>query len=109
MKLGYIFLLILSIFIASVSQILLKKGAISDYKNIYINKFSLSGYFILLFSTLLTRIAYGNINLSYGLLLESLSFIFVPTMSYLFLKENVNIKTRFGMIIIIIGVIIYTL
>lgn len=101
----YIILFIISIGIASYSQILLKKG--SNKKNIYINVYTIIGYLLMLGSTVLTLITYKYINLSLGQLLQSLSFIFVTFLSLLLLKEKISKKKIIGIIIIIIGIVIF--
>lgn len=100
-------LFIFSVFIASCSQILLKKG--SDKKNIYLNPYTLSGYGLMVVSTFLTVLAYKKVALSTGVLLESISYIFVPILSYFFLKEKISKNHFLGMIIIIIGILVFEL
>lgn len=100
-------LFIFSVFIASVSQILLKIG--SSNKNVYINKYTIIGYAILVISTLCTVLAYRKINLSTGVILESLSYVFVSVLSLLVLKEKLNRNKIIGIVIIIIGIIIFNL
>lgn len=58
----YLLLFLLSILIASFSQIILKKGA--DQKNIYINKYTIVGYSLMILSTLLTLIGYKGVDLT---------------------------------------------
>ena len=106
-KYMYILLFILSILISSFSQILLKKG--SSKKNIYLNKFTILGYIIMVFSTLLTLLAYRNIELSLGQVLQALSFVFVIILSKVLLKENINKRKILGIVTIIIGIIIFNL
>jgi small multidrug resistance pump len=103
----YIFLFILSILIASFSQILLKTGA--KEKNIYLNKYTIIGYIIMFGSTICTLIAYKNVNLSLGQILQSLSFVFVTILSYFILKEKISEKKLLGLVIIIIGIIIFNI
>lgn len=98
---------ILSILIASFSQIILKKGA--EQKNIYINKYTIVGYTFMIISTVLTLIGYRGVNLTVSGILQSLSFIFVPILSYIFLKEKINRTITFGIFIIIVGIIIFSI
>lgn len=101
-------LFIFSVLIASISQILLKLGS-KNSSNLYLNKYTISGYVILVFSTLCTVIAYKKTNLSTGMLLESLSYIFVPCLSYYILKEKMSKKRVLGMIVIIAGILIFNI
>lgn len=103
----YILLFILSILISAISQILLKKG--SSQKNIYINKFTIFGYTIMIFATFLTLIAYKNVDLSLSQVLQALSFVFVIILSKIFLKEKIDKRKIVGIITIIIGIIVFNL
>ena len=103
----YVFLFILSVLIGSISQIILKKGA--EQKNIYINKYTILGYTLMLLSTLLTFFAYKFINLSMGAVLQSLSFIFVAIFSRWLLKENISKITIIGMVFIICGIVVFSI
>lgn len=103
----YIILFVLSVLIASFSQIILKKGAMQ--KNIYINKYTIVGYLLMVISTLFTLYAYKGVNLSLSQMLQSLSFIFVTILSYFILKEKVKKKTIIGLVLVVIGIIIYSL
>ena len=103
----YILLFLTSILISAFSQILLKKG--SSQKNIYLNKYTIFGYGIMVFATLLTLFAYKKVNLSLGQILQSLSFVFVTALSRIFLHEKISTKKIIGIIIIILGVLLFTL
>ena len=105
-NLFYISLFILSVLIGSIAQISLKKGA--EKKNIYINTYTVLGYFLMLLSTFLTFFAYKFVELSMGAVLQSLSFIFVAIFSKMILKENINKIMITGMLFIVFGVIIYS-
>ncbi|MEG1008541.1 MAG: EamA family transporter [Clostridia bacterium] len=103
---------ILSVVIASFSQILLKKSANIKRNNKiseYINVFVISAYGMLLISTILTMCAYKKLQLSQGMILESLSYIIVPVLSYMFLKEKISLKEIVGIITIILGIIIFSI
>ncbi len=103
----YILLFILSILVSAFSQILLKKG--SGKKNIYINKFTIAGYIIMILATFLTLIAYRNVNLSLGQVLQALSFVFVILLSKIFLKEKISKRKILGIFIIILGILIFNI
>ena len=103
----YLGLFLMSILIASYSQILLKKGALE--KNIYINKYTIVGYTLMVVSTLFTLVGYKGISLSLSQMLQALSFITVAIFSYIFLKEKVTKRMIIGTILICIGIIIYAL
>lgn len=102
----YVLLFIISIIIASFSQIILKKG--SKEKNIFINKYTIVGYLLMLISTLFTLYGYKGVQLSLSQILQSLSFIFIAILSKVFLNEKISRKTIIGICLIIVGIIIYS-
>lgn len=103
----YVLLFILSIFLASFSQILLKIG--SNKKNIYINKNTLIGYTFMFIATLFTLIGYKEVDLMAGGILQILSFVFVPVLSLLILKEKIKLKYLIGIFIMLLGMLIYSI
>ena len=106
-KIIYVLMFALSIIIASISQIILKKGA--KEKNIYINKYTIAGYSLMVISTLCTLIGYKGVELTLSGILQSLSFVFVPIFSYKCLKEKIKKQTIIGIGIIILGIVIYSI
>lgn len=105
----YVYLFIFSVFVASLSQILLKKSALTDHKSFikeYLNPLVIIAYTLFLFSTVVVIIAYKEIPVSIGVILESSGYIFVSILSYVFLKETLNIKQCFGLILILLGIFV---
>ena len=103
-------ILILSVFIASVSQILLKISANKTYSSRireYLNVYVIFGYGLL--STLLTMIALKRVPLSWSPVVESSSYIFVSVMGYLVLKERFTKKKMTGLLVILIGILVFSL
>lgn len=107
---AYIILFIVSVCIASTSQILLKKSAsierenkIKEYMNIYV----ILAYGLLFLSTLLTMYAYKQINLSVGVVIEAIGYIIVALLSYFFMNEKFTKNKIIGIVLIIIGVIVF--
>ena len=101
---------ILSVSIASISQVLLKKSAVREYNNKireYLNIYVITGYLLLFLSMVLTIIAYKNLPYLSVAMVEVLGFIFVPILSKLFFKENISKKKIIGIMLIMIGIIIY--
>lgn len=103
----YISMFVISILIASFSQILLKKGA--ELKNIYINKYTIVGYSLMALSMVFTLIGYKGVDLTMSGILQGLSFIFVPILSIYLLKEKINKTTIIGILFIIAGIVIYSI
>ena len=58
---------------------------------------------------LLTVFALKHIPLSFAPVIESTGYIFVALLSKLFLKETITMKKFVGMIVIVIGIIVYSL
>ena len=102
----------IGVFISSISQILLKKGA---KKNIeeksffkqYFSKYVIGGYLLLFSAMFMPLIAYSVVSLKYGAVIESLAYVFVMVLSALFLKERITKKKLIGNIMIIGGVIFF--
>lgn len=111
-KLIFSLIFIFGTFISSVSQIILKKSANKNYPNKireYLNIRVISAYGIFFAATLCTIIAYAKIPLSFGPILEATGYIFVAVLSFIFLKEKITLKKKIGLVVIIIGVVIFAL
>ena len=111
-KLLFMLIFLFGVFISSVSQIVLKKSADKEYSSRireYFNPRVIIAYSVFFAATLCSIIAYKKIPLSFGPILESCGYIFVAVLSYLFIKEKISIKKIVGLLIIITGVIIYSL
>lgn len=106
----YVLIFLLSVFIASVSQILLKKSANKNHANgwrEYLNKYVITAYFIFFISTILTIIAYKGIELKYGPIIESVGYIFILIMGKMFLDEKITRNKLLGVFLIILGVVVF--
>lgn len=107
-----IIIFVLSVFIASISQILLKKSANnnSDSKlKEYLNKYVIIAYGLLFVSTILTMYAYKQLDLSIGVMIESISYIIITVLSYFILKEKITKNKLIGIFMIIIGIAIFSI
>lgn len=103
---------IFAVFIASVSQILLKKSANIERNNIlkeYINLHVILAYILFVFSLLLTVYSYRVIDLKYGAVIQSLGYVFVLILSRIFLNEKLEKSKIFGITLIILGIIIFNM
>ena len=111
MEYKYLLIFLFSVFIASVSQILLKKSANKNHANEwreYLNKCVVSAYFIFFISTILTIIAYKGIELKYGPIIESVGYIFILIMSKIFLDEKITKNKLLGIFLIVIGIFVFS-
>lgn len=105
----YIFIFILSVFVSSLSQILLKKSAQKEYSSRireYLNWYVITAYSIFVLVTFVNIFAYKYIPVSYGAVLESLGYVFVAAFDRLFFKECVSIRKTFGLALIVAGAVI---
>ncbi|HCT63571.1 MAG TPA: multidrug ABC transporter [Erysipelotrichaceae bacterium] len=109
---SYIIVYVLSVLIASFSQILLKLSAnekhgsqIQEYFNFKV----ILAYTLFTTSLFLTIIAFKKIPLSFGPIIESLGTVFILFLSNLILKEKFNSKKLFGVALILFGIILTTL
>lgn len=105
-------LLLFSVFISSVSQILLKKAANRTYESTikeYMNPLVIGAYGMFFCSVILTMLALRYVPLSMSPILESTGYIFVSGMGYFFLKERFTRRKLLGFALILVGVIIFNL
>ena len=103
---------VLAVFIASFSQILLKKAATIQYENKireYLNMYVILGYFLMIVSTLLVVYSYKGIEYKNGAVIESLGYIVVMILSYLFFNEKISKEKAIGIGLILLGVFIFYL
>ncbi len=107
---GYYLLGILSVTVASFSQVLLKKGAMKEYSSFvkeYLNVWVITGYFMMFVSVFLTMIVYRGMNFMNVPVLESVGYVLVPILSYFFFKEALTRRKILGIVCILTGIIIY--
>lgn len=108
----YSAIMLLSVLVSSVSQILLKKSTQKQYSSKireYLNPTVIIAYGMFFGSTLITMYALKVVPLSMSPILESTGYIFVAILSYIFLKERMNKQQIAGTVIIITGIIVYSL
>ena len=108
---GSVILLLVSVFISSVSQIILKRSASQKYETRiaeYLNPYVIGAYALFFLSTILTMLSLRYVPLSMQPILESTSYIYVSVMGYLFLKETFNKRKVCGICVIIVGILVYS-
>lgn len=108
----YMGILLLGIFISSVSQVLLKKSAQKEYKTKiqeYLNTLVITSYIIFFSATLITIYAYKEVPLSFGPVLEATSYIYITIFGVKIFKEKLNAKKIMSLSLIIIGILIYAI
>lgn len=99
-----------SVVIASVSQILLKKGAMKKYNSFlreYLNPYVISGYFLMFISLFLTMLAYRGMDFMNVPVIEAIGYVLVPVLSYFFFREQFTKKKVIGIALILCGIFVY--
>ena len=108
----YSAILLISVFISSVSQVILKKAALKQYDSTlksYLNFPVIFAYVLFFLTTVITIFAYKVVPLSFGPVLESTSYIYVTAFGALFFKERVTAKKVIALALIIAGIAVYAL
>ena len=108
----YVILLLLSVLIASVSQILLKKSAMIQYDSFikeYLNPWVIVGYGMMVLSMLVTILAYRGLEYKNGPVIESVGYLLVMFLSAIFFKERITKKKIIGNAIILLGIFVFYL
>lgn len=104
--------MILSVIVASISQVVLKTSANQEHESFlkeYLNARVICGYGLMIVSTLLTIYAYSGLEFKNGPLLESLGYPIVLVLSYLILKEKLTKRRVIGIVLILLGVLVFYL
>jgi len=110
-KYSYEAVFMISVLLSAVSQVILKKSASRQYSNKvyeYLNPCVLGAYSLFFLSTLLTVLAYKEVPLSKGQILEAGGYIYVTVLGMIFLKERPNRKKVSGIILILTGIVIFS-
>lgn len=100
----------LSVVIASVSQVLLKKSTLIRYDTVlkeYLNPYVISGYGLLFISMLLTVYAYSGLDYKNGPVIESLGNVMVLVMGYFVFGEKISVRKLAGIVCIIAGIAVF--
>ena len=107
----YYILVISSVFLAACAQMLLKQGARQQYAQWwrqYANGWVISGYAIM-FGTMIMNIyaMSKGVQVKELSIIESMSYLFVPALSFVMFKEKLIWRKILAIGIIIIGVIVF--
>lgn len=102
----------IGIFLSAVSQVILKKASMKTYPSKvyeYLNFPVISAYIIFIGTTLISIYAYKGIPLSLGSVLEATSYIYITFFGLTLFQEKLNLKKTAGLLLIIGGILIYSL
>lgn len=108
----YASLALTGVFVSAVSQVMLKKAALKKYDSKikeYLNPLVIFAYILFVGTTFLGVYAYKGIPLSMGPVLEATSFIYVTIFGITIFKEKFNKKKALALLLIISGIIVYSL
>jgi len=108
---SFVVICIISVFISSVSQILLKKESVRAHDNVlkeYLNFRIIFAYFLFFISTFLTMYSLKALRISTVTMLESLGYLFVYLLSFFVFGEVISKKKKIGVALILIGIAVFT-
>lgn len=108
----YSCVLLVGVFISAISQVMLKKAAMKTYPSKireYMNPLVIIAYGLFVGTTLLSIIAYRGIPLSMGPILEATSYIYIIFFGVKIFKEKMNKKKIFALVLILLGIVVYSI
>ena len=109
----YYLLVILSVFAAAGAQMLLKQGARQNYVSFwrqYLNPWVIGGYAIMACSLVINIFCMSRgVQVKEVSTIESLSYLFVPTLAFFLFRERITWRKAVAIAIIISGVILFFL
>jgi len=108
----FMLLMVGGTFFTAISQVLLKQSANRTYSHPifeYLNWRVILAYFLFFGVLLLNTYAYTQVDMKYGPVLDTFAYVFVLMLSYFVLKEKITKGKVIGNLIIIAGIIIYTI
>lgn len=107
----YYLVVILSVFAAACAQMLLKQGARHNYIGFwrqYLNPWVIGGYGIMACSLVLNIFCMSRgVQVKEVSTIESLSYLFVPCLTFMLFKEKITWRKGIAIGIIICGVIVF--
>ena len=107
----YYLLVVFAVLAAAGAQMLLKQGAKNRYPSIirqYLNPWVIVGYGIMGMSMLLNVFCLSRgVQVKEVSIIEALSYLFVPLLSWLFFKEKVTWRKAGAIVVIMAGVVVF--
>ena len=108
----YLAVLFVATIFSAGSQVLLKLSAREKHKSWiydYLNWKVIMAYGIFALVLVSTTYAYTNVDMRFGPVIDTFTYVFVMILSFFILKERFTRGQLIGNLIIIAGVLIYTL
>ena len=106
----YYAVMFLSVMIASLSQVLLKKSAMKTYASVireYLNPYVILGYGMLFCSMILTILAYKGLAFKNGQVIEALGNVMVLILSFFVFGEKIGFRKIIGIACILLGFAVF--
>ena len=107
----YYIIVIASVFLAACAQMLLKQGACQEcaqWWRQYANGWVISGYAIMFATKMINIFAMSRgVQVKEVSIIESMSYLFVPALSFVVFKEKLTWRKFAAIAIIITGVIVF--
>ena len=106
------FIYCLSVTVASVSQLLLKKSAMKQHGSFlkeYCNPYVITGYGMLFLSMFLTILAFRGMEYKNGPVIESLGYVLVLVLGRIFFHEKITVRKLTGTLCILAGILVFYL
>ena len=104
--------LFMAVLISTCSQLLLKRATLRQRKGFladYLNPWVISGYMLMVISTLCIILAYRGVDYKNGPVVESLGFVLVMIFGKVFFKEKLSCKKAAGMALVLTGIAVFYL
>lgn len=108
----YVLIALFSGVLSAFSQVLLKKSSGIERNNKfneYFNPYVICGYGITFLCMVLMVLVYKGLPFKYGIVLESSVYFYVMILSKIFFNEKVTLKRVLGNLIIICGIVIFSI
>lgn len=105
----HVIIFIFNVFLAAVSQVMLKKAATKTYSSVireYLNPLVICAYLIFFATALIQALAFRGVPLSLGSVLETTAYVYVTAFGVLMFKEKINAARVAGLALIIAGVVV---
>ncbi len=106
----YACVLLLGVFLGVVSQVMLKKAAMSTWPSRvreYLNPLVIFAYVIFVGTTFLSVLAYRGLPVSLGAVLESTSYLYVTAFGVLIFHEKLTGRRVLALALILGGIAVY--
>ena len=108
----FMLLMLAGTLFSAISQVLLKQSANITYKNPireYLNWRVILAYAIFFGVLLSNTYAYTRVDMKYGSIIDTLAYVFVFLLSVFILHEKISKRKLIGNLLIIAGILIYSL